>query len=689
MNPFDFAPGYRAAGWAGVLWLPLGAKYPPPAGLTGADGYWPSWPDVQTWLDGPPGNIGLRLPDGVIGLDVDAYGDKRGGATIRAAAERYGPLPATWRSSARDDGVSGISLYTVPPGLHWPGEIGPHVEIIQRRHRYMVAPPSVHPSGIPYRWHSPDGSATDSMVPEVGDPAPLPSAWVDAYTAGRPEVEYSKADLNSGEVQSALDGWSDGSTCRQMGDALQRALDSLRDGSRHDAATRGAMRLVRLAVEGHRGARAALDYLGRTFVTMLAAEERRDGRAEWDRILTGAVAMVAGQVVTRADPCTDVGAGIMAPGSVVQSHSLPSPASTQSDDDRMTEADLYALELEREVRRQTMQREARGIVLAAEALSAWTRPPAWSLGALLAEPEQPIMWTVERLLPTGSNVVINAQFKAGKTTLLINLIRALADGKPFLGDFPISDTTDGRIAFWNYEVSAQMMTRWLRRAGIHNVDKVCGLNLRGFGTPLLAPPIMEWAVEELKRNDVRHWLPDPWGRMIVGTDENSNTEVGRWLDVLDTIKERAGVENLILPAHTGRTPQEQGSERARGATRLDDWADVRWLLSVKEETRYFRAHGRDVDVDEGHLTFDPLTGSLTYSEGGRVWEGKGADVEHRILMGLMTQPGQSRNALAKGLGGRREGVLKAVKVLLSQGMIVELEGGLHPGKRVSEWSPEP
>jgi hypothetical protein len=88
---------------------------------------------------------------------------------------------ATWEQTAaatggrqRDDGISGVCLYRVPAG--WkaagilpaapacqghrfpdgrqtrPGDLVSAGEVIQPHHRYMVAPPPVHPSGRPYRW---------------------------------------------------------------------------------------------------------------------------------------------------------------------------------------------------------------------------------------------------------------------------------------------------------------------------------------------------------------------------------------------------------------------------------------------------------------------------------------------------------------------------------------------------------
>src|SRR4051794_34890295 len=65
------APAYLARGWA-PLPLPPRRKYPPPDGWTGYDAPYPSSADVQTWVeDRGHWNIGLRLPDTLLGLDVD------------------------------------------------------------------------------------------------------------------------------------------------------------------------------------------------------------------------------------------------------------------------------------------------------------------------------------------------------------------------------------------------------------------------------------------------------------------------------------------------------------------------------------------------------------------------------------------------------------------------------------------
>jgi Bifunctional DNA primase/polymerase, N-terminal len=138
---------------------------------------------VRRWIRSDPGgNIALRLPEDVIGIDLDLYPDpsKDHPAVERIAAWEalvgpLGPLPESPRATSRDDGVSGIRLYRVPTG--WkaagilpvaqvcqghplpggrearPGDLVSPGEVIQHHHRYMVAPPSIHPSGRRYRWH--------------------------------------------------------------------------------------------------------------------------------------------------------------------------------------------------------------------------------------------------------------------------------------------------------------------------------------------------------------------------------------------------------------------------------------------------------------------------------------------------------------------------------------------------------
>lgn len=185
VNPFGQAALYIQAGWAGTLPLPLGAKFPPPGGFTGADGAVPEVTQVLAWAQAGPANIGLRLPTGVIGIDVDHYDGKPGADTLAELMARLGPLPATWSSTSRGaDSPARVWLYRLPRAdLRLVGKAGLGIDVLQHHHRYIVAAPSVHPEGGVYAWYRPDFTAAGpAELPLVADLPFLPEAWVTALT---------------------------------------------------------------------------------------------------------------------------------------------------------------------------------------------------------------------------------------------------------------------------------------------------------------------------------------------------------------------------------------------------------------------------------------------------------------------------------------------------------------------------
>jgi hypothetical protein len=249
----------------------------------------------------------------------------------------------------------------------------------------------------------------------------------------------------------------------------------------------------------------------------------------------------------------------------------------------------------------------------------------------------------------------------------------LVDDEPFLGRFPIGNF-DGRVAIFNYEVDERQFRRWMRDLNIVNQDRVTVLNLRGYRLPPIHPHTEEWIVKWLVDHEVAVWLVDPFARAFVGCgEENSNSDVGVFLDALDVIKEQAGVGELILPTHTGRGEQAIGLERARGATRLDDWADVRWLLTTDDQQRrFFRATGRDVEAEEEMLGFDPSTRRL--SLGG--WDRQGMrqrDLTNELVAYVRDNPGLGTNEIIEGLNKNRTKVSKALQEAIREGRILTKE----------------
>jgi len=314
-GPYAEAGGlYWAAGWRGVLPLPAGEKGPPPRGFTGWAGVDPSGADIYTWLDGPEagGNIGLRLPVGIYGLDVDDYEGKTGGAALASLVEAYGPLPATWTVSSRDDSTSGIRLFNAELGIvrRWRDEPAGHgagIEAVHFGHRYAVAWPSIHPdTGRKYVWRRPDGVlAGEGEIPAAVGLAPLPVAWVEGLSE-LGEVRTGDA-AGHAETVAVVQGWRVGEPCPRVADAAGRAwfrLADARDGAAlHPAARDATHELAALGHEGHAGVRSVLAQHYARFV------EVRGGRGaaahaagdEWWRLVRGAVGKLVGTAVDECD----------------------------------------------------------------------------------------------------------------------------------------------------------------------------------------------------------------------------------------------------------------------------------------------------------------------------------------------------------------------------------------------------
>jgi hypothetical protein len=290
---------------------------------------------VGVWETGPEAyyNIGLRMPDGVVGLDVDAgYGGKTGDQTIADLEARLGPLPATWVSSARP-APSGIRFYRVPTHLdgmpvNWPGEAGKYVEIIQPGHRYAVVWPSTNPDagGAPYEWRHEGGPIyawSGDAPPPPSDLAELPEAWVRGLML--PYERTEKSDLAFGQMAAWWDALRRGAPCPLIHSVWTKAVHDLEHdgGARHETARDAVSSVVRAGGEGHRGAPEAVHAIGAAFERAVGVERARGG--EWDRLVAGAVKLAASDNSTPRQICQhDIPAatglavpeGFMQPGAV-------------------------------------------------------------------------------------------------------------------------------------------------------------------------------------------------------------------------------------------------------------------------------------------------------------------------------------------------------------------------------------
>ncbi|MGN6413766.1 AAA family ATPase, partial [Flexivirga sp.] len=763
----DAAPTYWANGWRGILPIPASSKKIRVTGWTGNDGAWPSYPDVQAWSDGPEGdgNIALRLPPNVLGIDVDHYDGKPGGAVLAQLEQQHGQLPATWRTTSRDDGVSGIRLYRIPESLRWPGILGPGIETVRTGHRYAMTWPSVHPGGATYRWITPAGTTAIGQVPTIDELPHLPDAWVHALTRGEQATDQHRAGLTTAAANTWLAArtGADTAPCSRIDHALDQGLARLHTAeSRHDAALTLTNRLIWLAGEGHHGIRAALDTTQAAFLQAVAGDrDPHEAQAEWDRMIDGAIDLAAAAFPDPepVDPCDNPFSGLIdrrsqpcpttsnetSPASPTPSSNSPSPspqpptnetaptpdpetarhltgpepvvASPASYDDSALDPDelhrFYLQELARITGREAAQRHydtthetavvearVRRKLFDDKATKAYrdaTEPPApefdmGTLAEVLARPDEPPM-RVDQLVPWSSSTLIVAQRKSGKTTLLLNYADALLTGREFLGTFPVIPLDPGqRVAMLNYEVNGKMIARWANDVGI-DPDRLILINLRGRRNPLGHDEDRERLVQALVDANVGAILVDPFGRAYTGDSQNDNAEVQRFLISLDQFaREEVGALDLVLAAHAG-----WDGERTRGASALEDWPDT--IINItknsddEEHKSYFRAIGRDVEIEEDALVMDPVTRHLKLAgTGPRRKTGKKTAGRARSLAVLVTSAvNRTHEALSKNQLGKairalplteREGLEQFGEQLLSDAIELAYAGDFivtHPG----------
>ena len=353
-----------------------------------------------------------------------------------------------------------------------------------------------------------------------------------------------------------------------------------------------------------------------------------------------------------------------------------------------TEADdvHFDDDVSKEMRRQSIRLEAARRLREDEAAPA-IDGTAVSLEQLMASQIEPLRFAVDELLVEGGNALLSAQYKAGKTTMQRNLVKALADGHSFLGKYKCEPLPDhATVAIWDLEMGLAQSRDWWVRMALEHPERVWPLHMKGLRVALDRDnrTLVDWTVEWLASRKVWAWLIDPFARVFAG-EEWDNPAAGRLTDAIDEIKDRSGVSIVCLAAHFGRKEHEPGSEHARGPTRLDDWADARWILTREEQDRFFAADGRDVEVPESRITFDHETLQMTIAEGNRRTR-KGDQTEDAILAYIMEAAGNlkgtqleravSTRGIRAAVRGSKDLLDQSLERMVSRGQLVVQQKGV-------------
>lgn len=340
-------------------------------------------------------------------------------------------------------------------------------------------------------------------------------------------------------------------------------------------------------------------------------------------------------------------------------------------------------------------------LLAREQLGNPPRPQLVRLDDFLAQPDTDPTYRIDRVWPTGGRVLLAAQAKAGKTTLLGNAIRSLVDGDRFLGRYDTAAAA--RVLLIDDELDPRTLRRWLAAQGIANTAAVRLLALRGriAAFDIIDPPTRATWATQLAGADVI--ILDCLRPILDAFGLDENREAGRFLVAFDALLAESGATEAIVTHHMGH-----GAERARGDSRLTDWPDAIWkLVRDKDETdptlddvtglRYFSAYGRDVDEPQAELTFDPTNrhlsiGLLAGNRKEAVERRKHGRAEEIVLEAIASVPGMTKRQLRAACDIRNTEVDRAIaRLVVHRRIDLKVVGSSHhhyPVSAVSDGVPD-
>lgn len=457
-----------------------------------------------------------------------------------------------------------------------------------------------------------------------------------------------------------------------------------------EKALRDECDLVAFAVEGTRN-----DTLNRAMFSLsrfvaeniLTADEVRDeltaaaqsaGLNDQEIRQTLNSAMRGSEAKTRDKPAVPPPSGSLSTVVEVTAAEFENGAAEPDPDNPGETRDLHQLAVTRRAYEYRVNDEARALwTRQRAAIAGQRRPELTNLVDMLEVPDEDAHYRITDLLPVGGRALLAAQYKAGKTSMIANLLRALVDGHDFLGRLHVEPVQ--RVVLIDTELDERMLRRWLRDQNIINQAAIDVLCLRGrlAGFDVL---------DETTRAD--------WATTMAGADLiildclrpcldalglSEDKEAGRFLTAFDSLCNEAGATEAVVVHHMGH-----GQERSRGDSRLLDWPDVLWKI-VRDDTegetgdRYFSALGRDVNIPESRLDWTPETRALTLLDGGRMEKrarSMGTDIVE-ILSDPANKNGLSQNQLVgklKALGNTRDGSRRALQIAIDEKVILTVEG---------------
>lgn len=529
MNILEQALDYAQRGWR-VIPIRPGEKRPPMQ----------SWQTIATtdtetivtWWTGDYANHGIGIAtgrqSGIFVLDIDDKEHNRGYDTLRELEDHYGPLPDTYTVIT---GSGGNHLYfTYPEHLEIRNDqgnrLGPGLDI-RGEGGQVLAPPTSHPNGTHYEA---------DLDLEHLTPQPAPTWLLELLTAKLDTTPHSTPNTNLGD---------DGPAARYNN--RTNWTDILHDDGWTLAYTdrTGEQHWVRPGKDPREGTSATVGYQGQDFLRVFTSSIPWLPEGAYSRFGYYAARHHNGDRSQAARNLTNI------ENQAVET-SLRNFQPTQTPNDSTED-----------------RHELAHIIN-------WDK--FWNTDKTDEE------WLAWPLIPRGRAIALYAPAKAGKSTVLLAVVAALAAGRPILGGYTAPPC---RCLYIDMEMTEADLHERLTELGYGPDDNLDNLNYALL--PSLPPmDTIEGAkalLELVHHTKAEFVAIDTFGRAVAGDEDKADTVRAFYRHTGLALK-AAGITYLRTD-HSGKD-QSKGQ---RGSSAKNDDVDLVWSL---------KRHNNGITLDRTH-----------------------------------------------------------------------------------------
>lgn len=188
-------------------------------------------------------------------------------------------------------------------------------------------------------------------------------------------------------------------------------------------------------------------------------------------------------------------------------------------------------------------------------------------------------WSIPSVLPAGRQATIWAKRKTGKSLLVVDLVAAVASGRPVLGQEPAPPQS---VIYLDMEMTEDDLEERVIEGLEYKPEELTGLHY--YLLPTL-PPLDDYAggkalMELVERHQAQLVVIDTISRAVAG-EENSADTIRAFYRCTGILLKQAGVSVLRLD-HGGK----ENDRGERGSSAKGDDVDLSWELQARGSDEY-------------------------------------------------------------------------------------------------------